>query len=115
MICSYIDYFSGEEYIADQNDSTMAIPCKCHYSMTLTKKKRLIYGKCIQSQSDSVKQAAAYFFASCIILFLGEMIYLFRNACGHRQIYTFISGITFILAGKWVMINDDTCCSHIYI
>lgn len=28
MHCAYIDYLSKEEYIPDQNDSTMAIPCK---------------------------------------------------------------------------------------
>lgn len=28
MRCIKIDYFSSEEYIPDQNDSTMAIPCE---------------------------------------------------------------------------------------
>lgn len=30
MTCSNIDYFSGEEYHPDPNDSTLAIPCKCN-------------------------------------------------------------------------------------
>ncbi|KAF7489011.1 Voltage-dependent calcium channel gamma-5 subunit [Sarcoptes scabiei] len=78
MHCFRIDYFSQEEYIPDQNDSTMAMP----YSM---------------------KQAAIYIWISTILLALGQSIYFFSQICRGKQIYILISGIPFILSGLFIL------------
>jgi len=105
MRCSNIDYFSEEEYIPDQNDSTMAIPCKSTRPISA-------HSTCLNSSPficslDSIKRASAYLLASCLILALGELIYLCRKVCGHRQILTLLSGICFILAGNCHRLFDD--------
>lgn len=41
MKCMDIDYFTEEEYVPDQNDSTMAIPCK--YSLVSVPKFKLTF------------------------------------------------------------------------
>lgn len=53
------------------------------------------------SVADSMRQALPYILASVLVVTLGEIIYLCRKVCRHRQmVYTLISGITFILAGR---------------
>ncbi|KAH7640212.1 hypothetical protein HUG17_7679 [Dermatophagoides farinae] len=76
--CKKIDYLSQEEYIPDQNDSTMAIPY-------------------------AVKQAAIYFLVSTGLMIAGQTIYLMSQLCRSRRIYIFVSGIPFILSGLLIL------------
>lgn len=59
MKCMEIDYFSKEEYIADQNDSTMAIPCefnikKLNAKLTLLPKNVSTNLKTLQSEQQFI-------------------------------------------------------------
>ncbi|CAB3363918.1 Hypothetical predicted protein [Cloeon dipterum] len=74
MQCFNIDYFPREEYSPDPNDSTMAIP----YAVT---------------------KSAGFFVISTILLIVAEIFCLFGHVARHKRIFTFISGLIFIISG----------------
>ncbi|KAK9738116.1 PMP-22/EMP/MP20/Claudin tight junction [Popillia japonica] len=72
--CNRIDYFSKEEYSPDPNDSTLAIP----YAVT----------------------RSVIFFATATFLLCGGYCCCILGHCvKHRGLYTFISGVVFIVTG----------------
>lgn len=80
LFCSNIDYFPNEEYSPDPNDSTMAIP----YTVT---------------------KSAAFFIIATLLLFLGEFSCIFGHFSRQRRLFTFISGVIFIISGLLMLIG----------
>ncbi|KAK7870812.1 hypothetical protein R5R35_005472 [Gryllus longicercus] len=78
--CSNIDYFPREEYSPDPNDSTMAIP----YAVT---------------------KSAVFFILATLFLCLGEFCCLFGHFARQRRLFTFISGVVFIISGLLMLIG----------
>uniref|UniRef100_T1IAZ6 Voltage-dependent calcium channel gamma-5 subunit n=1 Tax=Rhodnius prolixus TaxID=13249 RepID=T1IAZ6_RHOPR len=78
--CTNIEYFPKEEYSPDPNDSTMAIP----YAVT---------------------RSVFFFIMATLLLFCGE----FSCFCGQfqrsRRIFTFVSGVIFIISGLLMLIG----------
>ncbi|XP_044253108.1 voltage-dependent calcium channel gamma-5 subunit [Tribolium madens] len=72
--CNKIDYFSKEEYSPDPNDSTMAIP----YTVT---------------------RSVIFFLAASLLLCSGYCCCILGQCVRHRSLYTFISGVIFIVTG----------------
>ncbi|XP_071051765.1 voltage-dependent calcium channel gamma-5 subunit isoform X2 [Onthophagus taurus] len=72
--CSRIDYFSSEEYSPDPNDSTMAIP----YAVT---------------------KSAGFFVVATLLLCCSYCCCIIGHCAKHRGLYTFISGVLFIITG----------------
>ncbi|XP_075230688.1 stargazin-like protein [Lycorma delicatula] len=80
MHCSSIEYFPKEEYSPDPNDSTMAIP----YAVT---------------------RSAFFFILATVLLFFGEFCCLFGQLVRNKRLYTFISGVVFIISGLLMLIG----------
>ncbi|XP_068084348.1 uncharacterized protein stg1 [Anabrus simplex] len=80
MHCFNIDYFPREEYSPDPNDSTMAIP----YAVT---------------------KSALFFILATLFLFVGEFCCLFGHFARQRRLFTFISGVVFIISGLLMLIG----------
>ncbi|XP_044733458.1 uncharacterized protein LOC123296062 [Chrysoperla carnea] len=72
--CSNIEYFSKEEYSPDPNDSTMAIP----YAVT---------------------RSTIFILAATLLLCGGYCSCLIGHFVRHRRLFTFISGVLFIVTG----------------
>ncbi|KAJ3625188.1 hypothetical protein MTP99_018750 [Tenebrio molitor] len=73
--CNKIDYFSKEAYSPDPSDSTMAIP----YTVT---------------------RSVFFFLAASLLLCGGYCCCMLGQCVRHRTLYTFISGVIFIVTGK---------------
>ncbi|RZF45485.1 hypothetical protein LSTR_LSTR009356 [Laodelphax striatellus] len=80
MHCTFIEYFSKEEYSPDPNDSTMAIP----YAVT---------------------RSAFFFILATLLLFFGEFSCLYGQLMRRRRIFTFVSGVVFIISGLLMLIG----------
>ncbi|XP_054168184.1 voltage-dependent calcium channel gamma-5 subunit-like [Oppia nitens] len=78
MHCFIIDYFSKEDYSPDPTDSTMAIPY-------------------------AAKRAAIFLMTSCLILLIGQLLCFLGHVCTRRRVFTFATGIAFIIAGLLIL------------
>ncbi|BET02831.1 PMP-22/EMP/MP20/Claudin family [Nesidiocoris tenuis] len=78
--CLNINYFPHEEYSPDPNDSTMVIP----YAVT---------------------RSAAFFFIATFLLFWAEFSCIYGLIHRSKRIYTFISGVVFIISGLLMLIG----------
>ncbi|XP_024081278.1 uncharacterized protein LOC106673530 [Cimex lectularius] len=78
--CTNIEYFPKEEYSPDPNDSTMAIP----YAVT---------------------RSAFFFIIATLLLFCGEFSCIYGHFHRSRRIYTFVSGVIFIISGLLMLIG----------
>ncbi|XP_018324336.1 voltage-dependent calcium channel gamma-5 subunit isoform X2 [Agrilus planipennis] len=78
--CSAIDYFSKEEYNPDPSDSTMAIP----YAVT----------------------KSVFFFALATLLVAAGYICCLLGQCSkHRRLFTFVSGVVFVVSGLVMLLG----------
>ena len=55
---------------------------------------------------DAVIKSSVYFFTSCILMVLGEYFCIMGNFADKKKIYTLVSGVMFILGGKYVFITN---------
>ncbi|CAH0564273.1 unnamed protein product [Brassicogethes aeneus] len=72
--CAKVDFFSKEEYTPDPNDSTLAIP----YTVTKT---------------------VVFFLIASILLALGFCCCIFGQCVRNKSLYTFVSGVIFVITG----------------
>ncbi|XP_045594520.1 uncharacterized protein stg1 [Procambarus clarkii] len=78
--CTKIDYFPDEIYSPDPQDSTTAIPY-------------------------TVLKSAGYFLTAAALLTVAEVLCLNGHCCRRRRFLTFVSGITFVVAGLVMMVG----------
>ncbi|XP_068230006.1 uncharacterized protein stg1 [Palaemon carinicauda] len=78
--CHKIDYFPTEEYSPDPNDSTMAIP-------------------------HTVLKSVGFFLTAVVLLTLAEILCISGHCFSRRRFFTFLSGITFIISGLFMMLG----------
>jgi hypothetical protein len=60
--------------------------------------------------SDAVTKAAMFFIISSILLVVAEIFCLCGHVARHKRIFTFVSGLIFIISGKetFVKLNENT-------
>ncbi|XP_042863661.1 uncharacterized protein LOC122247993 [Penaeus japonicus] len=78
--CTKIDYFPSEEYNPDPNDSTQAIPY-------------------------TVLRSVGFFLTAAILLSAAELLCINGHFCRRRRYFTFLAGITFVVAGLFMMLG----------
>ena len=91
--CSSISYFPQEKYQPDDQDSTLAIPCKI--------KKILICDLIPFIILDSARNSTIYFILSFIFLLIGEFFCFATFLKSGRKIFAFFSGISFVVGGRY--------------
>ncbi|XP_071536452.1 uncharacterized protein [Panulirus ornatus] len=78
--CSRIDYFPKEAYSPDPLDATMAIP-------------------------HTVLKSVGFFLTAAALLAVAELLCLNGHFCRRRRFLTFISGVTFVVAGLVMLVG----------
>ena len=91
--CIPINYFPKEKYRPDDQDSTMAIPCKKLANISMIPDFHNL------SFIDTARKSSTYFLFSFILMLNGEFFCFTSFLKTTKKIFSFISGVSFIVGG----------------
>ena len=90
--CIPINYFPIDKYRPDDQDSTNAIPCEKYLKSRTSTIKLFVL--------DTARKSSSYFLFSFILMLNGEFFCFTGFLKSSKKIFCFISGVSFIIAGK---------------